>query len=148
MYRIFYELEHLNANFENGKLHPLSRDKFKFLKLIGAGGFGKVYQVYSTFSKNHYAMKVLSKNQIKHYSLQKQLKREIDILDKCRHEFIVKLYACFEDTRYTPLPGALESPSKSFGIFKLRSEDFLISVWLFLNFPVFSYWKILGTEPN
>ena len=100
MYRKQYELESLNAKFENGNMTPLSRDKFKFLKLIGAGGFGKVYQVYSTFSKNHYAMKVLSKNQIKHYSLQKQLKREIDILDKCRHQFIVKLYACFEDSRF------------------------------------------------
>lgn len=99
MYRKVYELPSLNEKFENGKLFPLSRDKFKFLKLIGAGGFGKVYQVYSTFSKNHYAMKVLSKNQINHYNLQKQLNREIEILDRCRHQHIVKLHACFEDSR-------------------------------------------------
>lgn len=99
MYSKQYELANLNANFEEGNLGVLTRDKFKFLKLIGAGGFGKVYQVFSSFSKNHYAMKVLSKNQIKHYALEKQLKREIDILDKCRHDCIINLYACFEDSR-------------------------------------------------
>ena len=99
MYRKDYELKSLNENFENGKLCPLSRDKFKFLKLIGAGGFGKVYQVYSTFSKNHYAMKVLSKSQIENYELEHQLMREIRIFDSCRHPNIVHLYACFEDSK-------------------------------------------------
>ena len=95
-----YELKELNNQFEGGNAQPLNRSKFKFLKLIGTGGFGKVYQVYSTFSKNQYAMKVLSINQIKHYKLEKQLIREIEILDKCRHEYIVQLHACFEDSRY------------------------------------------------
>ena len=99
MQRKGYELSELNAKFEDGASGTLGRDKFKFLKLIGTGGFGKVYQVYSIFSKNQYAMKVLSKNQIKHYKLEKQLTREIEILDKCRHEFIVKMHACFEDSK-------------------------------------------------
>lgn len=93
-----YELQELNNEFENGAMNPLNRDKFKFLKLLGTGGFGKVYQVMSLHSKNHYALKVLSKNQIKYYKLENQLKREIHILNTCKHEFIIELYACFEDS--------------------------------------------------
>lgn len=94
-----YELTELNAEFEEGNLFPLNRTKFDFLKMIGTGGFGKVYQVVSVFSKNHYAMKVLSKNQIENYELQDQLQREINILDSCRHSCIVELHACFEDAK-------------------------------------------------
>jgi len=93
-----YELEDLNKQFENGAMNPLNRDKFKFLKLLGTGGFGKVYQVVSLHSQNHYALKVLSKNQIRHYKLENQLKREIYILNTCKHEYIIELYACFEDS--------------------------------------------------
>ena len=93
-----YELRDLNDEFEEGVMGELNRDKFKFLKLLGTGGFGKVYQVMSKHSKNHYAMKVLSKNQIRHYKLENQLKREIHILNTCKHEFIIELYACFEDS--------------------------------------------------
>lgn len=92
-----YTLETLNRQFENGAMGALNRDKFKFLKLLGTGGFGKVYQVTSTHSQNHYALKVLSKNQIRHYKLEDQLKREISILNTCKHEYIIELYACFED---------------------------------------------------
>ena len=95
-----YELKELNAKFEKGNSSPLNRDKFKFIKLLGTGGFGKVYRVMSHFSKNHYALKVLSKNQIKHYKLEHQLVREIQILDNCKNEFVIDLYACFEDSRY------------------------------------------------
>jgi serine/threonine protein kinase len=94
-----FELDSLNQQFEDRNQYPLSKDCFKFLKLIGAGGFGKVYRVSSKFSRIHYAMKVLSKNQIKHYCLEEQLQREIEILNKCRHKYIVELHACFEDIR-------------------------------------------------
>lgn len=94
-----YELPELNSKFENGGSAPLGRDKFKFIRLIGTGGFGKVYNVCSKYSKNNYAMKVLSKNQIRHYKLENQLKREIQILNNCKHDCIVDMYACFEDSR-------------------------------------------------
>ena len=94
-----FELQELNSSFENGQCGKLTRAKFDFLKLIGTGGFGKVYHVMSMFSKNHYAMKVLSKNQIKSYELEHQLIREIKIFDSCRHNNIVNLYACFEDSK-------------------------------------------------
>ena len=93
-----FELRELNEAFEGGAMKPLNRDKFKFLKLLGTGGFGKVYQVVSSHSGNHYALKVLSKNQIRHYKLEKQLKREVSILHTCNHQYIIELHACFEDS--------------------------------------------------
>ena len=97
--KICFELLELNNNFESGSAGKLTRSKFDFLKLIGTGGFGKVYHVISIFSKNHYAMKVLSKSQIESYELEHQLMREIRIFDSCRHPNIVTLYACFEDAK-------------------------------------------------
>lgn len=97
--KISFELPELNQRFENGQNGPLTRAKFDFLKLIGVGGFGKVYHVVSIFSKNHFAMKVLSKNQIESYELEHQLMREIKIFDSCRHRNIVTLHACFEDAK-------------------------------------------------
>jgi serine/threonine protein kinase len=94
-----FELENLNKNFETGLHSKLTRSSFKFMKLLGSGAFGKVYLVRSIQSNNQYAMKVLSKSQIKHYELEHQLQREIDILEQCEHEFIIKLFACFEDAR-------------------------------------------------
>jgi serine/threonine protein kinase len=94
-----FELEKLNRKFENGLHSKLTRSNFKFLKLLGTGAFGKVYLVQSHQSKKHYAMKVLSKDQIRHYELMHQLEREVKILEQCEHEFIIKLHASFEDSR-------------------------------------------------
>lgn len=94
-----FELENLNKNFESGLHSKLTRSNFKFMKLLGSGAFGKVYLVKSIQSNNQYAMKVLSKSQIKHYELEHQLHREISILEQCEHEFIIKLFASFEDER-------------------------------------------------
>ena len=94
-----FQLSELNERFEEGRNKELSRETFSFQKLIGSGGFGKVYKVRSNSTRRIYAMKVLSKNQIKHYSMRTQLKREIQILDTHRHHRIVRLYACFEDKK-------------------------------------------------
>jgi serine/threonine protein kinase len=39
-------------------------EDFKILKMIGRGGFGKVYLVKQQGTQNHYAMKVLQKDYI------------------------------------------------------------------------------------
>lgn len=94
-----FTLEKLNSTFENRQNGNLSRSSFDFLKIIGSGGFGKVYQVVSNYSKNHYAMKIISKRQIEEYEMLNQLEKEIEIMDKCRHPSIIDLKACFEDTK-------------------------------------------------
>jgi serine/threonine protein kinase len=94
-----FTLEKLNSTFENRQSSNLSRSNFEFLKIIGSGGFGKVYQVVSLYSKNHYAMKIISKRQVEGYEMLSQLQKEIEIMDKCRHPSIIDLKACFEDSK-------------------------------------------------
>ena len=62
----------LTKSFQNGEL--LSKDSFNFLTQIGSGAFGKVYKVSSKATKQIYALKVLSKNQITNLKLVDQLK--------------------------------------------------------------------------
>ncbi|KAJ2726131.1 hypothetical protein GGI07_000770 [Coemansia sp. Benny D115] len=74
-----------------------SIDDFAVLKLIGKGGYGKVYLVQHRLTGRHYAMKVLRKASI-------LLKRrqiaftmsERSILSEVQHPFIVKLYYAFQ----------------------------------------------------
>ena len=90
-----FELPELNNKFENGE--PLSKSKFKIIKELGEGGFGKVFQVTSLYSQNDYAMKVLDKNNFQNMGFGYQVLREIELQNKCNHKNIVQLYACFED---------------------------------------------------
>ncbi|KAJ1721380.1 hypothetical protein LPJ53_004104 [Coemansia erecta] len=74
-----------------------SIDDFSVLRLIGKGGYGKVYLVQHKFSHRYYAMKVLRKASI-------LLKRrqitftmtERSILSEVQHPFIVKLFYAFQ----------------------------------------------------
>ena len=94
-----FETPELNKKFDNGKSCPLSYSKFKIIKKIGEGGFGKVLQVSTLYSQNEYAMKVLDKNYFQNQHLDHQVLREIKLQNKCNHPNIVQLYACFEDYR-------------------------------------------------
>ncbi|KAI7830011.1 kinase-like domain-containing protein [Kickxella alabastrina] len=72
-------------------------NNFTVLKLIGKGGYGKVYLVQHKLTHKYYAMKVLRKASI-------LLKRrqitftmtERSILSEVQHPFIVKLYYAFQ----------------------------------------------------
>ena len=46
------------------KEEKLTKASFKFLSIIGRGGFGKVWKVYSKKYKTIYAMKEMSKTKI------------------------------------------------------------------------------------
>jgi serine/threonine protein kinase len=50
---------------ENKKLSKnISKDHFKIIKVIGRGSFGKVFLVQKKDTKEHFAMKVLKKENI------------------------------------------------------------------------------------
>lgn len=113
------ELIDKNQNFENGA-HNLSRESFTFLSSLGSGSFGKVYKVSSRMTNQIYALKVLSKSQIANLKLAEQLKNEINILSRCTHENIMKLYSVFEDKGYIFLVTELANDSSLFS--KLRKS--------------------------
>ena len=94
-----YELINVNKKFEKGMSYPLSKANFKIIKFLGKGAFGEVHQVISLKTKTNYAMKILNKKKISESKLEYQVKREIELQNKCNHPNIVKLYACFEDIR-------------------------------------------------
>ncbi|KAJ2712525.1 hypothetical protein H4R19_002706 [Coemansia spiralis] len=72
-------------------------DDFDVLKLIGKGGYGKVYLVQHKQTGRHYAMKVLGKASI---LLQRRqitfTMTERSILSEVQHPFIVKLFYAFQ----------------------------------------------------
>ncbi|KAJ1726119.1 hypothetical protein LPJ61_005408 [Coemansia biformis] len=72
-------------------------DDFDVLKLIGKGGYGKVYLVQHKRTRRHYAMKVLGKASILMQRRQITFTMtERSILSEVQHPFIVKLFYAFQ----------------------------------------------------
>ena len=65
------------------KEEKLTKSSFKFINIIGRGGFGKVWKVYSKKYKTVYAMKEMSKTKIIDKRSEKSVKAERDLLEKC-----------------------------------------------------------------
>ena len=57
-------LYHSNSKSSNKSGLSISKEDFDPIKVIGRGGFGKVYMVKKRSNGKIYAMKVLSKDQI------------------------------------------------------------------------------------
>ncbi|KAK6121954.1 hypothetical protein DH2020_044308 [Rehmannia glutinosa] len=74
-------------------------EDFEFLKLVGQGAFGKVYQVRKTGSSEIFAMKVMRKDKIMEKNHAEYMKAERDILTKIDHPYIVQLRYSFQ-TKY------------------------------------------------
>jgi Protein kinase domain len=98
-----YESRSTTSTTAGGKI---SKDDFHIIKVVGRGGFGKVYMVKKRTSGKTYAMKVLSKDQIASRNLSVKTKGntyllfiilvERDIMEKISSPFIVDLYYAFQ----------------------------------------------------
>ncbi|KAH9618423.1 hypothetical protein KSS87_001753 [Heliosperma pusillum] len=77
--------------------HCIGVEDFEVLKVVGKGGFGKVYQVRKRGCCDEiYAMKVIRKDKIIETNNAEYLKSEREILMKVDHPFIVKLRHSFQ----------------------------------------------------
>jgi len=84
-----------NSNeYENIKI---SYHDFQSLKLIGTGSFGRVLLVRFSLNKKLYAMKILSKNQIKLKNQEEHTKTERNLMVKVNCPFVVNIKFAFQD---------------------------------------------------
>ena len=82
---------------QNPKDEKLTRFSFDFIEIIGKGGFGKVWKVYSQKYKSFFAMKEMLKTKIIDKKSIKNIKNERNILSSMHHPFIININFSFQD---------------------------------------------------
>ena len=86
---------------EASSLYELTMDDFELLRLVGKGGYGKVFQVRCTLNSLVYAMKVVDKASIEKYRSMDNIATELTILRRHaeqRHPFILGLECAFQSS--------------------------------------------------
>jgi 5'-AMP-activated protein kinase, catalytic alpha subunit len=73
---------------------------YLILKNLGEGSFGKVKEALHVLTQEKIAVKVLEKSRITTDEEKTRVKREIDILRRIRHPYIVQLYEVIETDKY------------------------------------------------
>lgn len=85
---------------DNGAhFRKLTLKDFEIGKKLGKGKFGRVYCVRHKQSGFICALKAIDKSEIVQYTLQKQMRREIEIHSTLNHPNLTKLYGHFQDEK-------------------------------------------------
>ncbi|KAJ3686337.1 hypothetical protein LUZ61_015501 [Rhynchospora tenuis] len=66
--------------------------RYELGRMLGKGNFGKVYHAKNLKTNEEVAIKVLDKEKVVKTRLVQQLKREIEVLKRVRHPYIVQLH--------------------------------------------------------
>ncbi|KAG6611266.1 AUR protein kinase [Phytophthora cinnamomi] len=97
-----YEEQHGQQDQEQGQQQQppkaWSLDDFEIGRELGTGKFGQVYLAREKNSRMVVALKVLVKEQLKAAGVAHQLRKEVEIHSRIRHENILPLYATFQDS--------------------------------------------------
>ena len=81
-----------NANLLKGKHRGLIFGKFKMLKLLGAGGMGRVFLAQDQMLKRQVALKVLPKKLSTNDQILQRFHREAQALARLNHDNIVRVH--------------------------------------------------------
>ena len=92
---VFDELE-IEENDEEESKDPVSFSSFEILNEIGEGSFGKVFKVLKKNTGARYALKAVSKQELKKNQQYKYVVAESRIQKSINHPFIVKLFWSFQ----------------------------------------------------
>ncbi|CEG35094.1 Serine/threonine protein kinase [Plasmopara halstedii] len=95
-----YEDQQTQHPEKNDQIQPpkaWSLDDFEIGRELGTGKFGQVYLAREKHSLMVVALKVLVKEQLKAAGVAHQLRKEVEIHSRIRHENILPLYATFQD---------------------------------------------------
>ena len=88
-----------NGKFINNK-GKISKSDFKFLEVIGRGGFSQVWKVLYLKYNKIYAMKKMYKVEIIDKKSEKDILIELSLLSRIHHPFIVNIHFAFQDNDY------------------------------------------------
>ena len=86
-----------SSPYINSSYELINRNNFKFISIIGQGGFSKVWKVELKKTKEEYAMKEISKLKIIDKNSEKNIKSERNLLSKMNHPFIINMHYSFQD---------------------------------------------------
>ena len=102
-------------------------------RILGQGGFGKVYLVEGRISGKPYALKVINKRLLLESKQERSILREKELLRLLRHPFILDLVSSFQDSEnlYLVLPvvqggelfNVVADKANGFGKGALKNDD-------------------------
>jgi len=72
---------------------------FELERLIGKGGFSRVFSVRNLHNLKVYAMKIIKKSHFSDEAINK-FRKEVEVLKAVNHPFILKMNCCFENNDY------------------------------------------------
>ena len=72
------------------------KGNYIFIKMIGVGGFSKVYEVRDIRNGKLYAMKVINKSSVEKSNKIHQIISEKKIIQKVNHPFLIKMHSAFQ----------------------------------------------------
>ena len=116
-------------------------DNYIISKSLGEGGFGSVVKVIHKNTGQVRAMKIIPKNNLKQGYTEEEIFREINILKKLEHPYIMKLYEFYSDEEYFYLinefcsEGDLSEKLQKVG----RFEEKLVKLLMFQIFSAVWY---------
>jgi len=78
-------------------------DSYRFIKTLGKGTFGEVFQVESKQTQEAYAMKVIDKSRVASGKFLRYTLTERNVLSYIRHPYIVSLHHAFQTPKHLVL---------------------------------------------
>ena len=79
------------------KIETVNKSTFRFLYVIGKGGFGRVWKIKSKKTGEIFALKEMSKVKIIDKKSEKSINSERIFLSKLHHPFIINMHYAFQD---------------------------------------------------